>query len=169
MAKIFSAFNPEEKLQLIDKHRFSTPSNDPTSQDTHRANMGIQRTKTIKNKHAANGSGIKGSKLSKNGPQNDGVIKSKKNQQNKPVVPARGTKGRPKIADILKKRKKRVYSEKELGIPELNKITPVGVQKPKGQKKGKVFVDDRVGLIYFLTLLRYTALSAASKNTSCLY
>jgi len=131
--------------------------------------MGIQRTKTIKNKHAANGSGIKGSKLSKNGPQNDGVIKSKKNQQNKPVVPARGTKGRPKIADILKKRKKRVYSEKELGIPELNKITPVGVQKPKGQKKGKVFVDDRVGLIYFLTLLRYTALSAASKNTSCLY
>jgi 60S ribosomal subunit assembly/export protein LOC1 len=100
-------------------------------------------TRTIKNKHAANGSGIKGSKASKNGPQNDGVIKAKKTGPKTPQ-PGRGIKGRPNIADILKKRKKRVYTEKELGIPELNKITPVGVTKPKGKKKGKVFVDDRV-------------------------
>lgn len=52
-------------------------------------------------------------------------------------------KGR-KLADLLKKKKKRVYTEKELGIPQLNMITPVGVTKPKGQKKGKVFVDDKV-------------------------
>lgn len=37
-----------------------------------------------------------------------------------------------------------MYTEKELDIPALNMITPVGVEKPKGKKKGKVFVDDRV-------------------------
>ena len=44
------------------------------------------------------------------------------------------------------KKKKRVYTEKELGVPKLNMITPVGVELPKGKKKGKVFVDDQVGL-----------------------
>ena len=42
------------------------------------------------------------------------------------------------------KKKKRVYTDKELGLPQLNMITPVGVQKPRGKKKGKVFVDDVV-------------------------
>ena len=42
------------------------------------------------------------------------------------------------------KKKKRVYTEKELGIPKLNMITPIGVDLPKGKKKGKVFVDDQV-------------------------
>jgi 60S ribosomal subunit assembly/export protein LOC1 len=36
------------------------------------------------------------------------------------------------------KKKRRIYTEKELGIPALNMITPVGVEKPKGEKKGKV-------------------------------
>lgn len=40
-----------------------------------------------------------------------------------------------------------MYTEKELAIPALNMITPVGVEKPKGKKKGKVFVDDRVRLL----------------------
>ena len=43
------------------------------------------------------------------------------------------------------KKKKRVYTEKELGIPKLNMITPLGVEAPKGKKRGKVFVDDAVG------------------------
>jgi 60S ribosomal subunit assembly/export protein LOC1 len=47
----------------------------------------------------------------------------------------------------LKKTKTRKYTEKELDLPTLNMITPVGVQKPKGKKKGKVFVDDQVGLV----------------------
>lgn len=46
----------------------------------------------------------------------------------------------------MKKKKRRIYTEKELGVPALNMITPVGVEKPKGKKKGKVFVDDRVRL-----------------------
>lgn len=51
------------------------------------------------------------------------------------------------------KKKRRVYTEKELGIPALNMITPVGVEKPKGKKKGKVFVDDRVGFFLGFSLI----------------
>ncbi|RKF76830.1 60S ribosomal subunit assembly/export protein loc1 [Golovinomyces cichoracearum] len=36
-----------------------------------------------------------------------------------------------------KQKRSRLYTEKELNIPALNMITPVGVQKPKGKKKGK--------------------------------
>lgn len=49
-----------------------------------------------------------------------------------------------KTSSAPAKKKKRVYTEKELGIPKLNMITPVGVDLPKGKKKGKVFVDDQV-------------------------
>jgi len=107
-------------------------------------------TRTVKNKHAANGSGVKGSIASKKGPINDGVIKAKKSSQNKVPLPGQGARGRPNIADILKKRKKRLYTEKELGLPQLNMVTPVGVQKPRGKKKGKVFVDDRVRVCFNL-------------------
>ena len=47
------------------------------------------------------------------------------------------------------KKKKRIYTEKELGISKLNMVTPVGVELPKGKKKGKVFVDDQAGLHCF--------------------
>jgi 60S ribosomal subunit assembly/export protein LOC1 len=91
-------------------------------------------TRTVKNKHAANGSGIKNSKAAR-GPQSDGIVKSKKP----------GAKPTPtSVKQLTKKKKKKVYTEKELGIPKLNMITPVGVEKPKGKKKGKVFVDDTV-------------------------
>ncbi|RKF83741.1 60S ribosomal subunit assembly/export protein loc1 [Golovinomyces cichoracearum] len=39
--------------------------------------------------------------------------------------------------NLKQKRRSRIYTEKELNIPALNMITPVGVQKPKGKKKGK--------------------------------
>lgn len=100
--------------------------------------MAPSRTKTVKNKHAANKSGISSSKSSKGGPS-DGIVKSKR----KGPVLSKQVRGK-NIPDLLKKKKKRVYSEKELGIPELNMVTPVGVTKPKGKKKGKVFVDDKV-------------------------
>lgn len=47
----------------------------------------------------------------------------------------------------LNKKKKRVYSEKELDIPLLNSIIPAGIAKPKGQKKGKKFVDDPASMV----------------------
>lgn len=53
----------------------------------------------------------------------------------------------------LKKKHKREYTETELDLPKLNAITPVGVVKPKGKKKGKTFVDDKVCfLILFMGL-----------------
>lgn len=107
--------------------------------------MAPTRTRTVKNKHAANKAGVGGSKSSGK-PQSDGIVKSKKPKQGK-APPAIQMKGRSRVEDLLKKKKKRVYTEAELGIPKLNMITPVGVQKPKGKKKGKVFVDDRVSFL----------------------
>jgi 60S ribosomal subunit assembly/export protein LOC1 len=51
------------------------------------------------------------------------------------------------------KKKKRVYTEKELGIPTLNMITPAGVQKVRGKKKGKVFVDDQESMMTILAIV----------------
>jgi 60S ribosomal subunit assembly/export protein LOC1 len=99
--------------------------------------MAPSKTSTVKNKHAskrsANGSGISNSKYSTR-PQNDGRVSKTK----PPPKTGKGT-GKP-----LGPKKRRVYTEKELGIQPLNMITPVGVTKPKMGKKGKVFVDDEV-------------------------
>ncbi|OGM50271.1 hypothetical protein ABOM_001230 [Aspergillus bombycis] len=56
-------------------------------------------------------------------------------------------------ASQLKKTKKREYTEEELDLPKLNAITPVGVVKPKGKKKGKVFVDDQEGMATILAMV----------------
>jgi 60S ribosomal subunit assembly/export protein LOC1 len=98
----------------------------------------------VKSKHAANKSGIRNSKSSSK-PQSDGVSKSKKPK-------SKGAPPKPQKTSNLAtlKKKRRVYTEKELNIPALNMITPIGVEKPKGKKKGKVFVDDRVGASSFL-------------------
>ncbi len=110
-------------------------------------------TRTIKNKHAGSKSGSKsggksgGSGGDKGGSKrsfSDGVSKSKGKSGPKSKAPATQVKGRPNFAGLDKRKKKRVYTEKELAIPELNMVTPVGVTKPRGKKKGKVFVDDRV-------------------------
>lgn len=101
--------------------------------------MGVSRTKTVKNKHATKGSGIANSKASRSGPV-DGIVKAKKNGPPKSSKP----QGKGALAALQAKRKKKVYAEKDLDIPKLNMVTPIGVEKPKGKKKGKVFVDDRV-------------------------
>ncbi|KAI9793372.1 MAG: 60S ribosomal subunit assembly/export protein [Peltula sp. TS41687] len=51
------------------------------------------------------------------------------------------------------KKKRPVYTEKELGIPALNMVTPVGVQKPRGRKKGKIFVDDQESMMTILAMV----------------
>ncbi|KAF2179109.1 hypothetical protein K469DRAFT_322452 [Zopfia rhizophila CBS 207.26] len=51
------------------------------------------------------------------------------------------------------KKKKRIYTEKELDIPKLNGIIPAGVQKPKGQKKGKKFVDDPESMMAIMSVV----------------
>ena len=51
------------------------------------------------------------------------------------------------------KKKRREYTEKELDIPKLNMITPAGVGKPRGKKKGKVFVDDQESMMTILAMV----------------
>ncbi|KAK3902605.1 hypothetical protein C8A05DRAFT_44000 [Staphylotrichum tortipilum] len=119
-------------------------------------------TRTVKNKHAGGGgksSSAGGSSSSKSGPKrssSSGVSKPKSKSGPKAKLPATQVKGRPNLPglDKHKKKKARVYTEKELGIPELNMITPVGVTKPRGKKKGKVFVDDRESMTTILAIVQ---------------
>lgn len=98
----------------------------------------------MKNKHAAKKSGVSNSKANAR-PVNDGIVRKKRKVGGAPAVSS--VKGRPGLVDALLKRKKRTYSEKDLKIPQLNMVTPMGVIKPPGKKKGKEFVDDRVILL----------------------
>jgi 60S ribosomal subunit assembly/export protein LOC1 len=38
-------------------------------------------------------------------------------------------------------------------LPTLNMITPAGVTKPKGKKKGKIFIDDKESMMTILALV----------------
>lgn len=51
------------------------------------------------------------------------------------------------------RKKKRVYKESELDIPALNGIIPAGIAKPKGVKKGKVFVDDPASMMAIMSVV----------------
>ncbi|OJJ52634.1 hypothetical protein ASPSYDRAFT_164440 [Aspergillus sydowii CBS 593.65] len=71
------------------------------------------------------------------------VLGSKVSKKNVKRPPPKEVKSKARTEpNQLKKTKKREYSEKELDLPKLNMITPVGVVNPKGKKKGKTFVDD---------------------------
>jgi 60S ribosomal subunit assembly/export protein LOC1 len=54
--------------------------------------------------------------------------------------------------DKLKKKRK-IYTAEQLGIPKLNGIIPAGVQKARG-KKGKVFVDDAGSMLAILGMVQ---------------
>lgn len=96
-------------------------------------------TRTVRNKLAA-GKSDKGKGSS---TASSGIRKSRPSKGPK-LPPPKQQKTKPGSGPPKKKR--RVYTEKELGLPKLNTITPVGVDRPKGKKKGKVFVDDQVRL-----------------------
>lgn len=93
-------------------------------------------TRTVRNKAslAKGGKGEKGLKASK----------GTKNKISKKIKAPPPTQQKTKSAPGPIKKKRRVYTDEELGIPKLNMITPVGVELPKGKKKGKIFVDDQV-------------------------
>lgn len=115
--------------------------------------MAPSRTRTVKNKHAAAKSGISGSKANKRSAT-DGIVKSRKPSKGGAAPPSKQVKEKGVAALFKKAKKKKTYSAEELGIPTLNMITPVGVVKPKGKKKGKVFVDDRVRWLFLQLMLR---------------
>ncbi|PYI10826.1 hypothetical protein BO78DRAFT_393801 [Aspergillus sclerotiicarbonarius CBS 121057] len=79
---------------------------------------------------------------------------SKVNKKNVKRPPPKEVKSKARTeSSQLKKTKKREYTEEELGLPQLNQITPVGVVKPKGKKKGKTFVDDAEGMMTILAMV----------------
>lgn len=100
-------------------------------------------------KGASSGGGSKGPQGSKGSksstmPSSSRVSKPS-GKKNVKRPPPQEVKSKARTApEMLAKKKKRVYTEAELDLPKLNQITPVGVVKPKGKKKGKVFVDDQV-------------------------
>jgi 60S ribosomal subunit assembly/export protein LOC1 len=104
--------------------------------------MAPTKTRTIKNKHAGSKSSSTGAGT-KGGDKRSAAdgVRSRKPKSKGPIVSKQVT---GKGTGLVKKTKKKVYTAEELGVPNLNMITPVGVVKPKGKKKGKVFVDDRV-------------------------
>ena len=91
-------------------------------------------TKTVGKKPSAH-KGSKSSTKSSSFGAKSGVSKK----------PAKTVQQKTKSTSSLQKKKRKVYTDKELGLPRLNTITPAGVDLPKGKKKGKVFVDDQVG------------------------
>ncbi|KAL9052088.1 MAG: hypothetical protein Q9162_005605 [Coniocarpon cinnabarinum] len=76
----------------------------------------------------------------------------KQSSKHQAATSSKVTKQKPGASSSQRKRRKE-YDEKDLNIPQLNMITPVGVQKPKGKKKGKVFVDDQESMMTILAMV----------------
>ncbi|KAH6686312.1 60S ribosomal subunit assembly/export protein LOC1 [Plectosphaerella plurivora] len=115
--------------------------------------MAINKTRTVKNKHAGGKFGKHANKKPAPPGPPDGIVRSKAPKGTPPAKNHLKNKVE-RLMDQRKKNKNRTYSDKELGVPTLNKITPVGVEKPKGKKKGKVFVDDRESMNTILALVQ---------------
>ncbi|RKF63207.1 60S ribosomal subunit assembly/export protein LOC1 [Erysiphe neolycopersici] len=110
--------------------------------------MAPSRTSTVKNKYKVT-SQTSSTKLQPTRNKTQGGSKSRiskgtKSSQNKKNDVGNQSKFR---------HKKKIYTEKELDIPTLNMITPIGVQKPKNKKKGKIFVDDTESMMTILSIV----------------
>ncbi|KAI9695454.1 MAG: 60S ribosomal subunit assembly/export protein [Bogoriella megaspora] len=77
---------------------------------------------------------------------------SSKNKKRSSVSKA-AKQQKPRPSAPSAKKKQKTYTDEELGIPKLNMITPAGVQKPRGKKKGKVFVDDKESMMTILAMV----------------
>lgn len=81
---------------------------------------------------------------------------SSKSKVHRPTkqIKTKSTAASLSTARAASKKKKRVYTDKELALPTLNMITPAGVVQPtRGKKKGKVFIDDRESMMTILALV----------------
>ena len=77
---------------------------------------------------------------------------SSKSKKSKPHA-TKADQIKTKPSSTPAKKKQRQYTDAELGIPKLNGIVPAGIQKPKGKKKGKVFVDDRESTLTIMAMV----------------
>jgi 60S ribosomal subunit assembly/export protein LOC1 len=108
--------------------------------------MGLKKPDSKTRKSAQTGSSnlISKSKSSaKSGPK-------RKNRSALTAKPEIKTK---RASTTAPKKKKRTYTAEELGVPTLNGIVPVGVQKPKGKKLGKTFVDDAKSMLAIMAVV----------------
>ncbi|KAJ5674789.1 uncharacterized protein N7477_004723 [Penicillium maclennaniae] len=112
-------------------------------------------TKGSSSKGSSSGGGSRGSVKGKSSNFSSDSRVSKSSKKNAPKrPPPKEVKSKARTApENLQKKKKRVYTEAELDLPKLNSITPVGVIKPKGKKKGKTFVDDSEGMMTILAMV----------------
>jgi 60S ribosomal subunit assembly/export protein LOC1 len=104
--------------------------------------MGLKKPESKIRKPASSGSTTAASK-SKSGPK----------RKNRPAITAKPEVKTHRTIVGTPKKKKRKYTEEELGIPKLNGIIPAGVQKPRGKKIGKVFVDDAQSMLAILAVV----------------
>ncbi|KAI4911288.1 60S ribosomal subunit assembly/export protein [Alternaria infectoria] len=78
---------------------------------------------------------------------------SKRKQKSMSLAKPGGQQKTKSVVSRDGRKKKRVYTEKELDIPALNGIIPAGIAKPKGVKKGKKFVDDPASMMAIMSVV----------------
>ncbi|KAF1834634.1 hypothetical protein BDW02DRAFT_568869 [Decorospora gaudefroyi] len=78
---------------------------------------------------------------------------SKRKQKSMSLAKPGGAQKTKSITSKDGRKKRRVYTEKELDIPALNGIIPAGIAKPKGVKKGKKFVDDSASMMAIMSVV----------------
>ncbi len=90
-------------------------------------------------------------------PASSGPTSKAKNSSSVRTPASKHSQARSKpVAAAVKKAKKPPhlrYNVKELGVPQLNGIRPLGVQKLPNKKKGKNFVDDGEGMRTILAMV----------------
>ncbi|KAJ8118820.1 hypothetical protein OPT61_g270 [Boeremia exigua] len=104
-----------------------------------------------KGKAGPKGKSAGASKPKSGGKKPEGI--SKRRQKSLSLAKPGGEQKSKSVKSKDGKKKKRVYTEAELDIPKLNSIVPAGIAKPKGQKKGKVFVDDPASMMAIMSIV----------------
>ena len=149
---------PTGSLDFKKSSRTHSDVSSTTEKFVHRTTMAP--TKSVKGKSSKGGKsgggksgGVakKSSKPRPTGSAPEGI--SKRKQKSMVLAKPGGAQKTKSRLDTSGKRKRRLYSEKELDIPKLNGIVPAGIAKPKGQKKGKVFVDDPVSMMAIMSVV----------------
>jgi 60S ribosomal subunit assembly/export protein LOC1 len=110
------------------------------------ANMGLKKPDSKTRKPAQTGSSnltSKSKSSAKVGPK----------RKNRPALTAKPEIKTKRTSTSAPKKKKRTYTAEELGVPTLNGIVPAGVQKPKGKKIGKRFVDDAESMMAIMAVV----------------
>lgn len=149
-----SALADADRIESFEK---SSSTNAPTFYTVSRSAreaVPMAPTKSVKGKSSKGKAGGPSKKPSKSRPAGSapsGI--SKRKAKSLSLAKPGGAQKSKSSSSNSNKPKKRVYTEKELDIPKLNGIIPAGVAKPKGQKKGKKFVDDPVSMMAIMSVV----------------